>query len=152
MTRPQAMPALRRDRAGAAGVEFAMAGSLILVLLLAVFDVGLLFLDQRGLDSAVSKVARWSALNSSDVTAQSVLSMFQAQTAATLGAANQGCVAYSAPPASYAPCYVAYSFSNGPQPGSVVTITASFAWRPVDALTGLMPMALQSNESITVQH
>jgi Flp pilus assembly protein TadG len=145
---------LARDRGATAGLEFAAAGIVIMILLLAIFDIGRLFLDQRGLDVGVSQAARWAAVNSATVSVSTVLTKFKSATAATLGSASQSCLGYAsgaAIPAGTA-CYITVALSNGAQVGSLVTVQASFSWSPISAITGLQAVTLQSSAALTILH
>ena len=144
---------LARDARGSASLEFAVAGLVIMVLTLAIFDVGLLFLAQRGLDYGVNQAARWASVNSATVSPSTVLSQFQSATSATIP--NSGsCTSYAAGasvPAGTA-CYVTVGFSSGTTPGSTVTIQASYKWSPVSPITGFAATTLQSSAALAIQH
>lgn len=147
---------LRADRRGAAALEFAVAGTVIMILLLAVFDVSLLFLAQRGIDFGVYKAARWAAVNSRTLTTTAnVLAQFKAATSATLGSGNSNCQGYAAGsdiPAGTT-CYITVGLSNGTTVGSsVVTVQASYQWSPVSSITGFTAATLQSSIALTIQH
>jgi Flp pilus assembly protein TadG len=146
--------ALSRDCSGTAALEFAAAGITIMILLLAIFDVGMLFITQRGLDFGVNKAARWASVNSASVTASAVLTQFQNATTPTLGSANQNCLGYNSGdtiPTGTA-CYITVALSNGAQVGSLVTIRASYAWAPMSAITGFTAATLQSSAALTIQN
>jgi len=57
---------LRRDRRGVAAIEFAIAGPVLIVLLLGVFDIGHLAYLTSVLHGAVQQVARTDALETAD--------------------------------------------------------------------------------------
>ena len=143
-----------RDRRGAAALEFAAAGTVILILLLAIFDVGLLYMAQRGLDYGVYRAARWASVNSSSLTTANVLAQFKTATSATLGGASSSCQGYAAGssiPAGTA-CYITVGLSNGIASGSVVTVQAGYQWAPVSPITGFVAATLVSSIGLTLQH
>lgn len=60
----------RDDRDGVAAVEFAMAGPVLIVLLLGIFDIGHMVYINAALHGAVQRVARDSALEAADTQTQ----------------------------------------------------------------------------------
>lgn len=151
---PPGWRALRQDRRGAAALEFAVAGTVVMMLLLAAFDIGLLFLAQRGIDYGIYKAARWAAVNSTSLSTANVLAQFKAATSATLGSGNANCQGYAAGasiPAGTA-CAVTVGLSNGTDVGSVVTVQASYQWSPASSITGFVATTLQASIALTVQH
>ncbi len=147
-------PHLSADRRGAAALEFAAVGTLTLILLFAIFDIGLLYLTQRGLDYGIYRAARWASVNSSSLTTANVLAQFKTATSATLGSSSSGCLGYvagtSAPAGTV--CYITVALSNGIATGSVVTIQANYRWAPISPMTGLVATVLQSTIGMTIQH
>ena len=145
---------LGRDRTAAASLEFAVAGTTILILLLAIFDIGLLFVDQRGVDFGANKAARWAAVNSASLTNANVLTQFKSATASSLGTNNQNCEAYTSGASIPAGtnCYITVALSSGATVGGLVTITATYNWSPLSALTGLTAATLQSTVALTIQN
>jgi Flp pilus assembly protein TadG len=147
-------PRLYADRRGVAALEFAAVGSVLLILLFAIFDIGLLYLTQRGLDYGIYRAARWASVNSASLTTANVLAQFKIATSATLGSSSSSCLGYLAGtsvPAGTV-CYITVAFSNGIAVGSVVTIQANYKWAPVSPMTGLVATTLQSNIGLTIQH
>ena len=123
------------------------------MLMLAIFDVGLLFMAQRGLDYGVGRAARWASVNSSGLSVASVLSQFQSATATTIPNSSS-CVGYASGanvPAGTG-CYITVGFSNGTAVGSVVSIQASYRWSPVSPITGFTAATLQSGVALAIQH
>jgi Flp pilus assembly protein TadG len=145
---------LSRDCGGTAALEFAAAAITIMILLLAIFDIGMLYLTQRGLDFGVNKAARWASVNSASVTASTVLTQFKNALSPVLGSASQNCLGYNSgdviPPGTT--CYVTLALSNGAQVGSLVTISASYAWVPLSTITGFRAATLQSSAALTIQN
>ena len=144
---------LRTDARGTTSLEFAAAGSVIVMLMLAIFDVGLLFIAQRGLDYGIERAARWASVNSSGLSVASVLSQFQSAAAAALPNSS-GCVGYASGasiPAGTA-CAVTVGFPGGTTPGNVVTIQASYKWSPVSPITGFTAATLHSSVALTIQN
>ena len=141
------------DARGTASLEFAVAGVVITMLTLAIFDVGLLFMAQRGLDHGVNQAARWAAVNSQSLSVASVLSQFQAATAATIPDSGN-CVGYAAG-ANADPvvkCSIAVGFNPGTAPGGEISIQASYRWLPVSPVTGFRAAILQSSVKLGIQH
>ena len=137
-----------------AALEFAVAATVIMILLLAVFDIGLLFLAQRGIDYGIYKAARWATVNSSSLSTANVLAQFQAATSATLGSGNANCQGYASGatiPAGTA-CTITVDLSNGTAVGNVMKIQASYQWSPASSITGFVATTLQSSIALTIQH
>jgi Flp pilus assembly protein TadG len=133
-----------------AAVEFAIAGVTIMVLLLAIFDIAILFLDQRGLDYSVQRAARWAAVNSATASTATVLAQFQNEANAFFNASS--CAAYAsagAVPAA-STCSVVVAFSNGANVGSVVSLQAKYAWGPTNSITGFVAMNLTSSTTVVI--
>jgi len=143
---------LLRDRRGTAALEFAVAGTVVLVLMLAIYDVGMLFMAQRGLDFGVDKAARWGVVNSASVTTANVLAQFQSASSVMLGNTTcQGFASGATIPAGTA-CYVTVGLSNGAQVGSLLTIVAKYSWAPASTITGITAVTLQSTVALTIQN
>ena len=144
---------LRSDTRATTSIEFAAAGSVIMLLMLAIFDVGLLFMAQRGLDYGIYRAARWASVNSATLSVGTVLAQFQSATAATIPASGS-CVGYAAGaavPAGTA-CAVIIGLSNGTTVGSVLSIQARYRWSPVSPVTGFTAATLQSSITLAIQH
>lgn len=86
--RPLAIPQTSRrvlaDRAGAATVEFAIVGSLFLLLLIGIIEVGRGLWTMNALNYAVQQAARCASLNSTDCGDQSSVQSFAVGVSATL--------------------------------------------------------------------
>jgi Flp pilus assembly protein TadG len=146
---------LPRDTSGSAALEFSIAGLVIMMLLFVIFDIGVLFMDQRGLDYSVYRAARWASVNSASLTTSAVLAQFQAAAAPTLGASTtNACTGYSS--AADVPngttCYVVVSTPGGATFNNPVTVQASFAWSPFSLFTGLTAVTLSSSTTLTIQN
>ena len=144
---------LGADKRGTTSLEFAAAGLVIVMLMLAIFDIGLLFMAQRGLDYGIYRAARWASVNSSGLSVASVLSQFQSATSATIP--NSGsCVGYAtgANVPAGTTCYITVGFPNGTAVGGLVNIQANYKWSPVSPVTGFTAATLQSSIQLTIQH
>lgn len=144
---------LRRNRQGTTSLEFAATGLTIMILLLAVLDVGRLFLAKRGLDYGIDRAARWASVNSATASAGTVLAQFQTAAGAAVqnAATCQGYAAgASVPPSTM--CWITVGFSPGTAVGNFVTIQANYRWSPVTLVDGLVIATLKSNVTLAIQH
>jgi Flp pilus assembly protein TadG len=143
---------LARDRRGSVALEFAAAGVTILILFFAIFDIGFLFLDQRGLDFGVNQAARWGTVNSSLVTSATILAQFKSNTGSFFPSAS--CLVFDSAAAVPAntPCYLVVTLSNGSQVGSLLTIQGTYNWTPATAITGFLSTALSSGVALTIDN
>ena len=129
-----------------------MAGTVVLMLMLAIYDIGMLFMVQRGLDVGVDKAARWGVVHSASLTTANVLAQFQSASSAMLGsAACQGFASGATIPPGTA-CTVTVGLSNGAQVGSLLTIAATYSWAPASTITGITAVTLQSTVALTIQN
>ena len=72
-------------RTGAASIEFALTFTLVLVAVIGLFEVGFIFLAERGPQQGVNQTARWVAVNSTTATA---LPIFVNAATLALGSTN----------------------------------------------------------------
>ena len=148
----RAWPGLTADRRGVVGVEFAAAGLTILILFMVVFDIGFLFMDQRGLDFGVEQTARWGSVNSATLSSAALLPQFQAATSSFFSSST--CSAYSSAasvPANTA-CYLVVTMSNGAQIGSLLTVQGYYSWSPASVFDGFVAATLTSAVALTINN
>lgn len=138
MTRPAA--ALRRDRRGASLVEFALVAHLILLPLAGTFDLGALFLAQRGLTWGVEAAARYASVNSATASTATITARFATAAAPAMGAA------------ATAATTVSVAYTPAETVGSSVTVTASYPWSGLLALAGIAPRVLTASQTLIIQH
>lgn len=144
---------LGADARGTTSLEFAAAGLVITMLMLAIFDVGLLFMAQRGLDYGVNQAARWAAVNSKSLSVASVLARFQSAAAAAIPN-SAACVGYAAGANAdtSVKCYVTVGFNPGTAVGNEISIQASYKWSPASPITGFAATTLQSSVKLDIQN
>ncbi|GAN76611.1 hypothetical protein Asru_0131_03 [Acidisphaera rubrifaciens HS-AP3] len=136
----RAAAALRRDHRGASLVEFALVAHLILLPLAGTFDLGALFLTQRGLTWGVEAAARYASVNSTTATTAAITARFAAAAGPSMGAAATAATTVSI---AYAPADAV---------GGSVTVTASYPWSGVLALGGIAPRTLTASQTLIIQH
>ncbi len=139
---------------GAVGVEFAIGGMMMLMIVFVIFDIGLIFLDQCGLDYGASVAARWGAVNSASASVSTVLAQFQTAARAVIGNASSACGGYASAAAvpTGKSCYIVVTFPNGATVGSLITVQAYYTWSPVAVLDGFKATTLQSTVSFTIEN
>jgi len=146
--------ALAVDARGATGIEFAIGGLMIMTIMFIIFDIGLIFLAQCGLDYGTAVAARWGAANSSTVSAATVLTHFKTAASSLLGTSTQSCLSYSS--AASVPagtvCYLVVTFSSGATVGSQLTVQAYYKWSPVAPVDGFKATTLKSTVIVTIQN
>ena len=133
-------PPLLRDRHGASLVEFALVAHLILLPLAGTFDLGALFLAQRGLTWGVEAAARYASVNSATASTTTITARFAAAAGPSMGAAAAAASTVS----------IAYTPANSV--GGSVTVTASYPWSGLLALGGITPRTLTASQTLIIQH
>jgi Flp pilus assembly protein TadG len=124
---------------GAAAVEFAVAISVVLVLMFAMFDLGLLFAAQHALNYGVAVAARYAVVNSTASVA-TIKSQFVTAITPAVGATKASSAS------------VMVTFSPSEKVGGTVTVSATLAWSPVAAIDNLTAATLSSSHTLTIQH
>jgi len=151
---PRRPAGLATDARGAVGVEFAVGGLMIITMMFVVFDIGLIFLTQCGLDYGTTVAARWGAANSATVSASTVLTQFKSAASSLLGTTTQNCRSYSS--AASVPagttCYLVVTFSSGATVGSQLTVQAYYSWAPVAPMDGFKATTLMSTVIVTIEN
>lgn len=127
-------------RHGTAAVEFAVASSVLLMLIFTAVDLGLLYFSQQALNNGVARAARYAVVNSTSSTAASITSQFTAAVTPLLGATQAG------------RCHVAVSYAPSNTPGGSVTVRASLVWQPFIGFDFMPSVTLTSADSLVIQH
>jgi Flp pilus assembly protein TadG len=151
--RSKSLRVLRRDRAGVASIEFALTFGVVLIGLLGIFEVGLIFLTQRGIDSGVVSSARWIAINGTTATTATVKSQFVTASAKALGStsASDCTVAFTAVTTITSGCAVNVMFTPSQAVGNTVTVTAQIVWVPFTTLVAIGTLTLKSSVALTIR-
>jgi Flp pilus assembly protein TadG len=129
-----------RDRRGVAIPEFAVAIGVVLTLIFAILDLGLLLAARHALDYGVEKAVRYAVVNSAGATPTSIAGVFTGAVTPMLGASGA------------ANCKVTVSYASGNAPGGTVAVTVSFPWQPVTSLDFLPAITLTASQTLTIQH
>jgi len=126
-------------RAGTAGIEFAAAISVVLILVGASVDGYRLLTAQRALDLGVESALRYAAMNSGTATAGTIAQVVTGNAQLLLGSAGRS---------------VAVTVTASPRfaPGSTVRVSARYAWAPIMLPADFISVALGSRGSITVRN
>jgi Flp pilus assembly protein TadG len=129
---------LIRDRRGAAGVEFAMLSTVYLTMLLGIVEVGRYIADRQDLMSAVHTAGRYAIVHGSSSSSPATAASLQTMVGSHLALINSSSVTSTA------------SFSPNNNPGSKVTITASYTWKPLVSLLHLPNATISATSSATI--
>jgi Flp pilus assembly protein TadG len=124
---------------GAVAAEFAVAITVVLVLMFAMFDLGLLFAAQHALNYGVAAAARYAVVNST-ASVSTIKSKFVTAITPAVGATQA------------ANASVSVTFSPSEKVGGTVTVSATLAWTPVAAIDKLTAVTLSSSHTLTIQH
>jgi len=135
------------DCRGIAAVEFAMTSSISLMLLLGTIEIGRMMSAQHALNLGVDRAVRYAVVHgsnsSSPVTPGSptpVSNTFTATATPLLGSA-------------VSTCHVTVTYaSNSNAPGSQVTVSVTYAWKPIAPITHLPSMTLSASSVGTIQN
>jgi Flp pilus assembly protein TadG len=138
ISNPSRRPPARRklDRRGMAAVEFALVASITLSFLVTIMDVGRYLGDQHALDYAVATAARYAAVNSTTASTSTITSKFDTAASGLLGSCGS--------------CNVKISYSPSYKVGGTVTVSVTYPWSSVSALTFLGIKTLSSATTLTV--
>jgi Flp pilus assembly protein TadG len=136
--------ALRRfivDRRGVASVEFAAVALVFFMMLFAIIELGRLAAAQSALSYAADVAARYAAVHGADsatpATTTTIAAEFAAAAAPILG--------------SGAPTPTV-TFSPDNNPGSTVTVSASYAWAPLSMGSDFASVTLSSQSTLVIEH
>lgn len=125
-----------REERGAAAVEFALVSTAYLMMLLGVIEVARYVADRQDLMSAVHTTGRYAIVHGSASSSPATTNSLKTMVGNSLFLINSSSVTASA------------SFSPNNNPGSTVTITASYTWTPLVPLLHL-PSATISASSVS---
>jgi Flp pilus assembly protein TadG len=143
----------RRDRSGAASIEFALTIMVVLIAVLGIFEVGFIFLTQRGIERGVTETARWVAVNSATATASAALPIFTAASTLALGSASASTctMTTNAVTASTSGCVINLVCGSGScAVGNTVTVTAQFTWLPFTTLVPIASYTMIASAQLTI--
>jgi Flp pilus assembly protein TadG len=115
-----------RDTSGAPAVEFAISSLVFLTMLLGVAEIARYVADKQDLMSAVHTTGRYAIVHGSSSSTPASAATLQAMVGSKLVLINSGAITASA------------TFSPNNNPGSTITITASYTWKP---LVPMLPSA-----------
>lgn len=129
-----------RARRGTAAIEFALASTVLLMLIFTAIDLGLLYLAQEALNNGVTQAVRYAAVNSATSSTASVTSRFDSVVTPALGATEAG------------NCQVSVSYAPSNTPKATVTVQATLAWYPLLSFAYMPTVTLSSSQSLVIQH
>ena len=127
-------------RRGTAAIEFAVASTVLLMLIFTALDVGLLYLAQQALSNGVAQAVRYAAVNSASSSSSTVTSQFVSAVTPALGATETGL------------CHVTVSYAPANAPGGSVTVQATLVWYPLISFAYMPSVTLSSSQSLVIQH
>jgi len=127
-------------RRGVAAIEFALAGTVMLMLIFTVLDVALCYLAQQALNNGVAQAIRYAAVNSASSSGPTITSHFVTAVTPALGAAEAG------------QCQVTVSYAPANTPGGSVTVQATLVWYPLISFAYMPTVTLSSSQSLVIQH
>lgn len=129
---------LTQSRSGAAAVEFALLALVYLTILLGVIEVARYIADRQDLMTAVHSVGRYAivhgANSGSPASTQSLQQMVASRLIILRGA----------------PITATASFTPNNNPGSTVTITATYTWNPLVSLLRLPKATITATSAATI--
>jgi Flp pilus assembly protein TadG len=125
------------DRDGAAGIEFAAVGPLVLLLLWALLEVYRLLAAQRALDFAVTRGLRYASVNSTVASASTIATQVTDVVQSLLGTSTVN---------------VTVTFTPAYTPGDAVRINATYTWTPLFSPADFVSTQLSSVGAVTVQN
>jgi len=137
------MPAARLagDRSGAASVEFAIVALALFLMLFAIIELGRLAAADSALSYAAGVAARYAAVHGSSsaspASSEAIAAQFAAAAAPVLGSA--------APTPTV-------TFTPNNNPGSTVTVAASYAWSPVSMKGDFAAVTLSTASTLVIEH
>lgn len=128
------------SRRGTTAVEFAVASSVLLMLIFTAIDLGLLYLAQQALNDGVAQAIRYAVVNSTSNTSASITSQFDTAVTPALGATRAG------------QTHVTVTFAPSNTIGGSVTVQASLAWQPFIDFDFMPSVTLTSTDTLIIQH
>lgn len=129
-----------RESGGAAAVEFALIATAYIAILLGVVEVGLYVADKQDLVSAVHSTGRYAIVHGSSSSSPASAATLEQMVGAKLVIINSASITANA------------SFSPNNNPGSIVTITASYTWKPIVPLLHLPSATISATSAATIQN
>ncbi|HTW71078.1 MAG TPA: TadE/TadG family type IV pilus assembly protein [Acetobacteraceae bacterium] len=130
----------RVARRGTAAIEFALASTVLLMLIFTAMDVGLLYLAQQALNNGVAQAVRYAAVNSASSSNAAITGHFVSAVTPALGATEAGL------------CQVTVSYAPANSPGGSVTVQATLIWYPLISFAYMPTVTLTSSQSLVIQH
>ncbi len=127
-----------RDKSGAAAVEFALLATGYATILLGIAEVARYVADRQDLMSAVHATGRYAIVHGSSSSAPASITTLQTMVGTKLILINSGSVTATA------------SFSPNNNPGSKVTITATYTWKPLVSLLHLPNATITATSAATI--
>jgi Flp pilus assembly protein TadG len=127
-----------REEGGAAAVEFALVSTAYLTMLLGVIEVARYVADRQDLMSAVHTTGRYAIVHGSSSSSPATTTSLRQMIGNSLVLINSSSVTASA------------SFSPNNNPGSTVTITASYTWTPLVPLLHLPSATISASSVATI--
>jgi Flp pilus assembly protein TadG len=143
---------LHHDRRGVSALEFALFAPMLMMIFGGVTDLGLSIACQSQLDQAVANGAQYAFKVGATVTASQVQSMVQAASglsgvSATVSAPILRCVIGS--PAALTTGTTGVACSDGTQPGTYLTISASYTYTQIlPLLSNFVNTKLQQSATV----
>jgi Flp pilus assembly protein TadG len=129
---------IQRDTSGAPAVEFAISSLVFLTILLGVAEIARYLGDRQDLMSAVHAADRYAVVHGSNSSAPATAASLRAMVASKLVLINAGAVTTTA------------TFSPNNNPGSQVTITASYTWKPLVPMLHLPSATITATSTSTI--
>ncbi len=126
------------DERAAAAVEFALISICYIVMLLGLMEIGLYVADQQDLMSAVHSTGRYAIVHGSSSSSPASATSLEQMVGNKLVLVNSSAVTATA------------SFSPNNNPGSTVTITASYTWKPIVPLLHLPNATISATSAATI--
>lgn len=127
-----------RDTSGAPAVGFVISSIVFLTLLLGVAEIARYVADRHDLTSAVYATDRYAIAHGSASGAPASAAMLQAMVGSKLVLINAGAVTTTA------------TFLPNNKPGSTVTITATYIWKPLVPLLHLPSATITATSASTI--
>ncbi len=131
---------LIRESGGSAAVEFALVSTAYTAMLLGVVQIALYVADQQDLISAVHATGRYAIVHGSSSSSPATIAALKQMVGSKLIVINSASVTANA------------SFSPNNSPGSTVTITASYTWKPIVPLLHLPSATISATSAATIQN
>lgn len=130
-----------RDQRGVTAPEFAVACGVVLMLVMATIDFGVLLMTEHAVNYGLIAAARYAVVNAGVASQTTIQSKFKSAVTSALGATRANA------------CSVTASFPSGNVVGGTVLINASCPWTPGAAgLDKLVPITIAASDTLTIQH